>query len=223
VFGSGRLAPVGNTPLATYRDRTMRSLLIAAALGSTAALAPSLSAQATTETQTTPEHKPGWELLVSSGVVMPTGAQRTRVAQGKLTAAQVSYVVRPAIAMTASLGWTRTRDIATVNDPKLDAFSYDIGAEFRAPKLIGGNAISLSPFAGLGAGGRSYNYRSLSAPAASNVAGYGSVGGELGVGRIRLRLEARDYLTGFKPLAGEGAMRSGNDVVLMGGLRFVRR
>ena len=200
----------------------MRSLLIAAALGSTAAIAP-LSAQATTETQTTLEHKPGWELLVSSGVVVPTGAQRARVAQGKLTAAQVSYVVRPAIAVTASLGWARTRDIATVNDPKLDAFTYDVGAEFRAPKLIGGSAISLSPFAGVGAGGRSYNYRSLSGPATSNVAGYGSVGGELGVGRIRLRFEARDYLTGFKPLAGEGAARSGNDVVLMGGLRFVRR
>jgi hypothetical protein len=200
----------------------MRSLLIAAALGSTAAIAP-LPAQATTETQTTPEHKPGWELLVSSGVVVPTGAQRTRVAQGKLTAAQVLYVVRPAIAVTASLGWARTRDIATVNDPKLDAFTYDVGAELRAPKLIGGSAISLSPFAGIGAGGRSYNYRSLSAPATSNVAGYGSVGGELGVGRIRLRLEARDYLTGFRPLAGEGAARSGNDVVLMGGLRFVRR
>ena len=200
----------------------MRSLLIAAALGSTAAIAP-LSAQATTETQTTLEHKPGWELLVSSGVVVPTGAQRARVAQGKLTAAQVSYVVRPAIAVTASLGWARTRDIATVNDPKLDAFTYDVGAEFRAPKLIGGSAISLSPFAGVGAGGRSYNYRSLSGPATSNVAGYGSVGGELGVGRIRLRFEARDYLTGFKPLGGEGAARSGNDVVLMGGLRFVRR
>jgi len=200
----------------------MRSFLIAAALGSTAAIAP-LSAQATTETQTTLEHKPGWELLVSSGVVVPTGAQRARVAQGKLTAAQVSYVVRPAIAVTASLGWARTRDIATVNDPKLDAFTYDVGAEFRAPKLIGGSAISLSPFAGVGAGGRSYNYRSLSGPATSNVAGYGSVGGELGVGRIRLRFEARDYLTGFKPLGGEGAARSGNDVVLMGGLRFVRR
>ena len=223
MFGSGRLATVGNTTLATYRDRTMRSLLIAAALGSTAAIAPSLSAQATTETQTSPEHKPGWELLVSSGVVVPTGAQRTRVAQGKLTAAQVSYVVRPSIAVTASLGWARTRDIATVNDPKLDAYTYDVGAEFRAPKLIGGNAISLSPFAGVGAGGRSYNYRSLSAPATSNVAGYGSVGGELGVGRIRLRIEARDYLSGFKPLGGEGAARSGNDVVLMGGLRFVRR
>ena len=201
----------------------MRSILLAAAVGSTLVTISTLSAQATTETHTAPEHKPGWELLVSSGVVVPTGAQRARVARGKLTAAQVSYVVRPALAVTASLGWARTRDIATINDPKLDAFTYDVGAEVRAPKLIGGSAISLSPFAGVGAGGRSYNYRSLSAPATSNVAGYGSVGGELGVGRIRLRLEARDYLTGFKPLAGEGAGRRGNDVVLMGGLRFVRR
>jgi len=200
----------------------MHSLLLASAVGSTLAISSTLSAQAT-EAQTAPEHKPGWELLVSSGVVVPTGAQRTRVAQGKLTAAQVSYVVRPALAVTASLGWARTRDIATVNDPKLDAFTYDVGAEVRAPRLIGGNAISLSPFAGVGIGGRSYDYRSLSAQATYNASAYGSVGGELGVGRIRLRLEARDYLTGFKPLAGEGAMHSGNDVVLMGGLRFVRR
>ncbi len=200
----------------------MRSLILSAAVGSTLAIASGLSAQ-TTEAQTAPQQKPGWELLVSSGVVVPTGAQRARVAQGKLTAAQISYVVRPALAVTASLGWARTRDIASVNDPKLDAFTYDVGAEVRAPRLIGGNAISLSPFAGVGAGGRSYNYRSLAAPATHNVAGYGSVGGELGVGRIRLRVEARDYMTGFKPLAGDGSARHGNDVVLMGGLRFVRR
>ena len=222
-MGPGRLATVGNTTLATYRDRTMRSLLIAAALGSTVAITPSLSAQATTEAQATPERKTGWELLVSSGVVVPTGAQRTRVAQGKLTAAQISYVVRPALAVTAALGWARTRDIATVNDPKLDAFTLDVGAEVRAPKLIGSSAIHLTPFAGVGAGGRSYNYRSLDAQATYNAAAYGSVGGELGVGRIRLRVEARDYLTGFKPLAGEGSAHHGNDVVLMGGLRFVRR
>ena len=139
-----------------------------------------------------------------------------------LTLAEASRRLRAGAVTSMQLTEACLARIATY-DPKLDAFTYDVGAEFRAPKLIGGNAISLSPFAGIGAGGRSYNYRSLSAPATSNVAGYGSVGGELGVGRIRLRLEARDYLTGFRPLAGEGATRSGNDVVLMGGLRFVRR
>ena len=74
-----------------------------------------------------------------------------------------------------------------------------------------------------GAGGRSYNYRKLDVDATHNLAAYGSVGGELGIRRVRVRLEARDYVTGFKPLAGEGAARTGNDVVVMAGLRFVSR
>ena len=50
----------------------------------------------------------------------------------------------------------------------------------------------------------------------------GSAGGELGIGRVRLRLEVRDYVTSFKPLDGKGAAGTRNDVV-MAGLRFVKR
>lgn len=202
----------------------MRSLLITAALGSAlVTTTSSLAAQQVSGAQTAPEQTRGWQLLVSNGTVMPTGAQREAVKRGKLTAAQLSYRVRPALALTATLGWARTRDIATVGDPKLDAFTYDVGAEVRAPRWTGGNTISFSPFAGVGAGGRSYNYRSLHVDATHNAAAYGSVGGELGIRRVRLRVEARDYVTGFKPLDGQGAARTGNDVVLMAGLRFVRR
>lgn len=199
----------------------MRSISIAAALGYTLVTTASLSAQAT-EPQTAPAQKPGWELLVSSGVVVPTGVQRAAVKQGKLSTAQVSYVVRPSFAVTAALGWARTRDIATAGDPKLDAYTYDVGAEVRAPRWLSAGMVTFSPFAGAGAGGRSYNYRRLDVDATHNAAAYGSVGGELGVGRVRLRIEARDYLTGFKPLGGAGTTRTGNDVALMAGLRFVR-
>ena len=41
--------------------------------------------------------------------------------------------------------------------------------------------------------------------------------------RIRLRVEARDYATGFKPIAGGGSANARNDVVMMAGLRIVRR
>jgi len=199
----------------------MRPLSIAV-LSVTVVTSSTVLAQGT-EARTEPEHKPGWELLVSSGIIAPTGVQRAAVQQGKLTTTQVSYVVRPTLALTAALGWARTRDIATVGDPKLDAFTYDVGAELRAPRLIGGKSINFSPFAGAGAGGRTYNYRSITADATHNAAAYGTVGGELGVGRIRLRVEARDYVTVFKPLDGDGSSRTGNDVALMAGLRFVRR
>jgi hypothetical protein len=83
--------------------------------------------------------------------------------------------------------------------------------------------MSFSPFAGLGAGGRSYNYRKLDVDATHNLAAYASAGGELGYRRLRLRLEARDYVAGFKPLAGQGSSRTGNDIVVMAGLRLVSR
>jgi hypothetical protein len=201
---------------------TNRSLVLAAALSGVLSTASTLSAQAS-NVQTTPARKPRWEFLVPTGTVLPTGAQKEALKRGNLTAAQLTYVVRPALAFTATLGWARSRDIATAGDPKVDVFTYDLGAEVRAPRWNSGNAISFGAFAGVGAGARSYNYRSLDVSATHNAAAYGSVGGELGVRRIRLRVEARDYVTGFKPLDGAGAARTGNDVVVMAGLRITGR
>jgi hypothetical protein len=195
----------------------MRSFLIAATLGCTLVTSSDLSAQ-TTDSSTTRR----WELNVPSGTLVPTGAQRDAIKRGNLTAVQLSYVVRPAFALTTTLGWARSRDIAAAGSPKLDAFTYDLGAELRAPRWIASDAISFSPYEGVGAGGRSYNYRKLDVDATHNLAAYGSVGGELGLRRVRLRLEARDYVAGFKPLDGQGAARTSSDVVVMFGLRILR-
>ena len=201
---------------------TARSLMTAAALSATLASARTLSAQAATAPAAS-ERRPGWELLVPTGSMVPTGAQRSAIKRGNLTAAQLSYVVRPSLAVTATVGWARSRDLAAASDPKLDVFTYDLGAEARAPRWGASNAVTFMPFAGAGAGARSYNYRSLDVAARHNLAAYASAGGELGVRRVRLRLEARDYATGFRPLAGGGSADTRNDVVLMAGLRYVRR
>jgi hypothetical protein len=201
---------------------TPRAHLIAAALGCALASASRLAAQ-TAETPATPARAPRWELVVPTGTVLPTGAQRSALARGTLNAAQVAYVARPALAVTATLGWARSRDVASADAPRLDLFTYDVGAEVRAPRWGAGKAVTLAPFAGVGAGARSYNHRGLDVDATHTVAAYGAVGGELGVRRVRLRLEARDYLTGFGPLAGGGRRDTRNDVVVMAGLRYVRR
>jgi hypothetical protein len=173
--------------------------------------------------QDAPAHRPGWEFLVHSGTVIPTGAQRESVKRGKLTAAQLTYVAHPAVAVTATVGWARSRDIASAGDPKLDVFTYDVGAEFRAPRHSLGGRFSIRPFAGIGAGARSYDYRSLDMDATHNAAAYGSAGAELGSRRVRLRVEAREYVTGFKPLSGAGRADTRNDVAIMAGLRFAAR
>jgi hypothetical protein len=165
----------------------------------------------------------GWEFRVPSGGLLPTGAQRDALKDAHLSAAQLSYRIRPAFAITATVGWARSRDLASTNDPKLDVFTYDLGAEARASEWFAGRAVTFTPFAGLGAGARSYNHRKLDVVATHNVAGYGTVGGELGMGRVGLRVEARDYVTGFKPLVDAGASATRNDVVVLVGLTLRKR
>ena len=164
-----------------------------------------------------------WELVVPSGSLLATGAQHGAIKNGNITAIQLTYVARPAFAITSMFGWARSRDAASAGNPKLDIFTYDVGAEARAPQWTPSSAVTFGTFAGVGAGGRSYNYRKLDVDATHNLAAYASAGGELRIQRVHLRLEARDYVSGFKPLRGEGVARTGNDVVLMAAVRLVSR
>ena len=177
-------------------------------------------ASAESGAQTAPDSASRFQFVVSSGALVPTGVQRLSVARGELTTAQLSYLVRSNVAVTTSLGWTRSRDIVAAGQPTLDVFTYDVGTELRAPSWTDGDRWSFMPFVGAGAGGRSYSYRSQSTESTHNLAGYASVGGEVGYARVRLRVEARDYVTGFKALGGVGARGTRNDVALLVGLRI---
>ena len=200
----------------------IQSVVIAVAVSCTLITTSKLGAQET-KAEASTEETAHWELLVPSGAMLPTGAQRGAIKRGNLTAVQLSYVVHTNFAVTSTFGWARSRDIASDGDPKLDVFTYDVGAEARAPRLTAGKTMTFSSFAGAGVGGRSYNYRKLDVDATHNLSAYASAGAEFGIRRLRMRLEARDYVSGFKPLAGEGAARTGNDIVLMAGLRIVAR
>ena len=189
---------------------TARLAVLAAAVGALV-LGPS-----TIEAQSTPTNR--WDLIMPGGLMIPTGAQRDAIDRAHLNALQISFAAAPAVVINGTVGWARSRDVGSVDEPKLDVFTYDVGAEIRAPRL--GDGVTFTPFAGLGAGARSYNYRSLDVDATHNPAAYASVGGELGKGRVGLRIEARDYLTGFKPLDGRAGTATRNDVVVLAGLRF---
>lgn len=194
----------------------------ALAIVTTLASAQIAGAQSAPE-PTTSQRQSSWELIASSGALVATGVQRDVLKDAPLSTAQLSYVVRPQLAITATLGWARSRDLATAGAPKLDVFTYDVGAEARAPRWLASDAVTFTPFAGAGVGARSYDYRRLSADATHNLAGYGAVGGELGMGRVRLRMEVRDYVTGFTPLAGGGSSDARNDVVALVGLRITKQ
>lgn len=215
----------GTLAASTFAPRTSRPGrrgIVRLALAALATLVLFAATHRAAVAQTTPRQSK-WEFLVSSGAIAPTGAQRAAIKRGNLSVAQLSYAIRPALALTAALGWARSRDVAAAGAPRLDVFTYDLGAEARGPRWQAGRGVTFRPFAGAGAGARSYDYRGLDARATHNLAAYGSVGGEIGLGRVRLRLEVRDYVTGFKPLDGVGAADTRNDVVVLAGLRFVKR
>jgi hypothetical protein len=160
------------------------------------------------------------EFRVPSGAFLPTGDHRQSLASSHVTAAQLSWVVRPQIAVTGTFGWARSRDVASPNHPKLDVFSSDVGIEVRSSEWFTEGPVGVKTFAGLGGGMRSYDYRSLTMDATHNLAGYAAIGSELGMGRVGLRVEVRDYLAGFQPLVGSGRSATRNDVVIMAALSF---
>ena len=186
------------------------------AVGMLLTSAPNAAAQTSTPQANT------WELRITSGAFLPTGDQRNSLKNAQMTAAQLSWLLRPSLAVTGTFGWARSRDLAVASAPKLDVFTSDVGLEARPRQWFAERAVTFSPFAGVGAGMRSYNHRKLDVDATNNLAGYVAAGGELGVGRVGLRLEVRNYATGFKPLIGPGKSDTRNDVVLMAGLRFNR-
>jgi len=192
------------------------SLTAAATLGLLLTTARASAAQSPT-----PSSKK-WGVLFTSGAFVPAGDQRDMLKDAQSSAVQLSWLVRPSLAITGSFGWARSRDRSVARTPKLDVFTSDFGVEYRAPQLFAGHAVTFSPFAGLGAGARSYNYRTLDVDATHNLAAYGAIGGEFGMGRVGLRLEVRDYAAGFKPLIGTGAATTRNDVSIMAGLKFNR-
>jgi hypothetical protein len=217
-MSSTSLAPVAASRIARGTRQSLARVALSVVAGSILVATANAA-----DAQTAATQRNGWEFLFSSGALIPTGAQRNALKDAQLSTAQVSYVIGSRFAITTMFGWARSRDLASAGDPKLDVFTYDVGAEARAPRRTAGRSMTFTPFVGVGVGSRSYNYRRLDVDATHNVAGYGAVGGELGRRRVRLRLEVRDYLTGFKPLDGEGTADTRNDVVAMIGLRLAAR
>lgn len=157
------------------------------------------------------------EIRPFAGAHVPTGDQRDLLRDALLVGAQTTYRVTPAFALTGTVGWSPSKDRISAGDQTLDVLQYDVGAELRAPAWYGG-AVTFSPFVGLGVGGRTYSYRHLDVDSRTNVAGYGAIGGDVGLGRWGLHLEARDYLSRFEPLVGAGDTGTRNDVTLAAGV-----
>lgn len=178
-----------------------------------ASLVPSAAAQSITESRL--------EVRPFIGAFIPTGSQRDMLDNAVTVGFQGAYAVMSYLSIVGTFSVTPSSDTRAALDDDLDVFSYDIGAELQKSFIMTSTGMTLSPFIGLGAGGRTYDYRDRVTHAESNIAAYGAVGAQLRMGSIGLRLEARDYVSSFTGLTGEMTRReTRNDLAILSALSF---
>jgi hypothetical protein len=155
------------------------------------------------------------------GMFLPTGSHKSTLKSGMAVGVQGSYSFNRYIAAVGTFAWAGSKE-DTSTKPEVDVFQYDIGAETGFDKQLT-SALAIRPFFGLGMGGRAYDYDDIASESQYNIAGYGSTGAVLSMGRFAWRLEVRDYVTGYQGLSGElDSRQTRNDLMVSSGflIRF---
>ena len=150
-----------------------------------------------------------FELRPVVGAFIPTGAMRADFRDGMLFGAQGGFEFSSNIHLLLGGFYSKnTTHFRTLASRDADIWQFDAGAEFNLIKPMGRDWF-FRPFAGGGAGIRTYDYKSTSGNTCA--AGYVSAGAEAQRFEGAFRLEARDNVTCFEsPLTG--LKRTRNDV-----------
>ena len=180
-------------------------------------MAALLALQVTTvQAQVTPEVRP------FAGAYIPTGDQADVLKSSFLVGVQAAVEVNEALHLLGTFGYATPRPDRPMIGNDIHIYQYDVGAElFRIIPFSSNDHWTFRPFAGLGVGARTHDFKDRSdIDAQTYLAGYGALGAEIQHRRVALRLEARDYVTRFKGLLGNEAAVARNDVMLGAGLAF---
>lgn len=185
----------------------------ALAMGAVTLAAPTIGAQ---QTQSSIELRP------FVGAFVPTGDQADLLKTSVLAGAEIGWQFQPNLAVTGAFAWAPSKDKTLVGDESVDLYQYDVALEGRLNNLTAGSSWSTRPYARLGAGARTYNYRNLdNVSAQTDFVGHGAIGLDVApnASRLGLRVEARDNVSSFRGLQGELASReTRNDMQFTAGL-----
>lgn len=159
------------------------------------------------------------ELRPFAGAFLPTGAQHDDFRNAATLGIQGAMELSSWMHLVATVGWTPSSNrFRVLDDDRTDIWQYDVGAEFNVLQPLPSRWL-LRPFAGLGAGARTYDYRAARVGSRTCAAGYGSAGTELQRDYWAFRLEGRDYLSCMEsPITG--VKRTRNDVGVVFGVAY---
>jgi hypothetical protein len=186
----------------------MRTYVLATA----ALLACVSAANAQPSPRVTPEVRP------FVGAFLPTGRMSDDFEAATMLGAQVGLELSRNFHVLGTGSWTHGHNKFEYASDRTNIWQYDLGIEGNLVRQVGERWL-FRPFAGVGGGGRSYDYRASGVGTRTCTAGYAALGTEFETGPVALRVEARDYLSCFEsPVTGR--KRTRNDVGLSFGVAY---
>ena len=150
------------------------------------------------------------------GVYLPEGEIKAESKSGAMLGLQGALELTPHFHVIGSFSWTFGHSrVQELDHSQSFLWQYDAGVELNLLRKRGGNWL-FRPFAGLGAGGRTYDYRASNAGRSECGATYASIGTELQRGAVAWRVESRGYVACYvSPVTGE--RHTGNDFGILFG------
>jgi hypothetical protein len=145
--------------------------------------------------------------FVSTGIIagayIPVNEHSNQLATTVTLGFQVRHDFNEYLGLTGTVWWAGSEvDVPSLGEEPLDLYQYDLGLEFRLPPPPQQDP-AFTPFVGIGAGGRTYDYRDLCGEAETDLTAFASLGFEIVIEPYAFRLEGRGYVSDFDGYVGE--------------------
>ena len=177
------------------------------------ALAVMVTAAPAQETVMRPEIRP------FVGMYVPTGTQRDLFDDAAMYGVQAALELRPSFHLLGTLGYVPGQTKYTTFKNDVQIIQYDVGFELNMVRPLGETWL-FKPFAGLGAGARTYEYDNATLKNRTCAAGYGALGMEFEFNRAAIRFEGRDNVYCFRSAIPDIKSKTRNDVGFSLGLAY---
>jgi hypothetical protein len=159
------------------------------------------------------------EIRPFAGVLVPTGDNRDLVKDAFLTGVSAGFEVTENVHLLGTFIWSPTHEKLDLTRNRVNVYTYSAGAELQTSRGVPGDRW-IRPFVGAGLGGLTYRVRDVSLDEKTYFTGYGSLGVEMQLEKLGLRLEGRDYLHRFKGIEGNEKATVRNFTTFMAGLSY---